>query len=28
VDFARVDEVLLLTGDARQDVAKAFPTDG
>jgi rod shape-determining protein MreC len=28
VDFARVDEVLLLTGDARQDVAAAFPTDG
>jgi rod shape-determining protein MreC len=28
VDFARVDEVLLLTGDTRQDVAAAFPTDG
>jgi rod shape-determining protein MreC len=28
VDFARVDEVLLLTGDTRQDLAKAFPTDG
>jgi rod shape-determining protein MreC len=28
VDFARVDEVLLLTGDTRRDLAKAFPTDG
>ena len=28
VDFARVDEVLLLTGDTKQDVAAAFPTDG
>lgn len=28
VDFARVDEVLVLTGDTRQDVATAFPTDG
>ncbi len=28
VDFARVDEVLLLTGDAKKDVASAFPTDG
>jgi rod shape-determining protein MreC len=28
VDVARVDEVLLLTGDARQDVAAAFPTGG
>jgi len=28
VDFARVDEVLLITGDARRDVASAFPTDG
>ena len=28
VDFARVDEVLLLTGDAKKDVAAAFPTDG
>jgi rod shape-determining protein MreC len=28
VDFARVDEVLLLTGDTRRDVAAAFPTDG
>ena len=28
VDFARVDEVLLLTGDTRHDVAAAFPTDG
>ena len=28
VDFARVDEVLLLTGDVKQDVAAAFPTDG
>jgi rod shape-determining protein MreC len=28
VDFARVDEVLLLTGDTRQDIAAAFPTDG
>lgn len=28
VDFARVDEVLLLTGDTKQDVAAAFPTGG
>jgi len=28
VDFARVDEVLLLMGETRQDVAAAFPTDG
>jgi rod shape-determining protein MreC len=28
VDVARVDEVLLLTGDTRQDVAGAFATDG
>ncbi|MBM3220551.1 MAG: rod shape-determining protein MreC [Candidatus Rokubacteria bacterium] len=28
VDFARVDEVLLLTGDTRHDVAAAFPRDG
>ena len=28
VDFARVDEVLLLTGDTRRDVATAFPSDG
>jgi rod shape-determining protein MreC len=28
VDFARVDEVLLLTGDTKKDVAAAFPTDG
>ena len=28
VDFARVDEVLLLTGDTRHDLAAAFPTDG
>lgn len=28
VDFARVDEVLLLTGDTRRDVAAAFLTDG
>ena len=28
VDFARIDEVLLLTGDTKQDVAAAFPTDG
>ncbi len=28
VDFARVDEVLLLTGDTRRDVAAAFPSDG
>jgi rod shape-determining protein MreC len=27
VDFARVDEVLLLTGDTKHDVAAAFPTD-
>lgn len=28
VDFARVDEVLLLTGDTKLDVAAAFPTGG
>ena len=28
VDFARVDEVLLLTGDTRRDIASAFPSDG
>jgi rod shape-determining protein MreC len=28
VDFARVDEVLLLTDDTRHDVAAAFPADG
>ena len=28
VDLARVDEVLLLTGDTRSDVAAAFPTGG
>jgi len=28
VDFARVDEVLLLTGDTRHDLAAAFPADG
>src|SRR5712692_4646760 len=28
VDFARVDEVLVLTGDTQHDVAAAFPTDG
>jgi rod shape-determining protein MreC len=28
VDFARVDEVLLLTGETRQDLAAAFPSDG
>ena len=28
VDFARVDEVLLLTGDTKRDIASAFPTDG
>ena len=28
VDFARVDEVLLLTGDTKRDIAAAFPTDG
>ena len=27
VDFARVDEVLLLTGDVRRDVAAAFPAE-
>jgi rod shape-determining protein MreC len=27
VDFARVDEVLLLTGSTRQDVASAFDVD-
>jgi len=28
VDFARVDEVLLLTGDTRRDVAAAFAAGG
>lgn len=28
VDFARVDEVLLITGDVRQDLAAYFPSDG
>jgi rod shape-determining protein MreC len=28
VDFARVEEVLLLTGQTTQDVAALFPTDG
>jgi rod shape-determining protein MreC len=28
IDFARVDEVLLLTGDTRQDVAAAFAAGG
>ncbi len=28
VDFARIDEVLLLTGDTAHDVAAHFPTDG
>jgi rod shape-determining protein MreC len=28
VDFARVDEVLLLTGETKHDLAAAFPTDG
>ena len=28
VDFARVDEVLLITGDAREDLAAHFPSDG
>jgi rod shape-determining protein MreC len=28
VDFARVDEVLLLTGDTKRDLASAFPTEG
>jgi len=28
VDFARVDEVLLLIGDTRHDIAAAFPMDG
>jgi rod shape-determining protein MreC len=28
VDFARVDEVLLVTGDTSHDVAAHFPTDG
>jgi rod shape-determining protein MreC len=28
VDFARVDEVLLLTGDTRHDVTAAFPSGG
>ena len=28
VDFARIDEVLLVTGDTSHDVAAHFPTDG
>ncbi len=28
VDFARVDEVLLITGDTREDLAARFPSDG
>jgi rod shape-determining protein MreC len=28
VDFARIDEVLLVVGDAAHDVAAAFPADG
>ena len=28
VDFARIDEVLLLVGEGRQDVTAYFPTDG
>jgi rod shape-determining protein MreC len=28
VDFARIDEVLLLVGDGSQDLAAHFPTDG
>lgn len=28
VDFARIDEVLLITGDTSQDLAAHFPTDG
>jgi rod shape-determining protein MreC len=28
VDFGRIDEVLLVTGDASRDVAAAFPGDG
>jgi rod shape-determining protein MreC len=28
VDFARVDEVLLVTGDTRRDLAAYFPVDG
>jgi rod shape-determining protein MreC len=28
VDFARVDEVLLLTGDTKRDLAAAFATGG
>ena len=28
VDFARIDEVLLVTGDARRDLTAYFPTDG
>jgi hypothetical protein len=28
VDFARIDEVLLLTGDATRDVAAHFPGGG
>lgn len=28
VDFARVDDVLLITGDTREDLAAHFPSDG
>jgi hypothetical protein len=28
VDFSRVEEVLLVTGQTTQDVAGLFPTDG
>jgi len=28
VDFARIDEVLLLTGGAMRDIAASFKTDG
>jgi hypothetical protein len=28
VDFARLEEVLLLTGQTAQDLAAAFATDG
>jgi len=28
VDFARVDEVLLVTGDSQRDLTAYFPTDG
>ena len=28
VDYARVDEVLLVTGDTQRDLTAFFPTDG